>query len=310
MRAVGLKLLSLAWTVLLAAGCASTSSYQQPISTFATAADKAATAVQALDADATAQLNSLRFQKALSDKRIDKSGCRPDAKECVLTLVLAGGAAGPEIYTPDLMPKTVALWNGFKDYAAALDALEKADATKDVQDATGKALGSAASVAGSINAIVGTTIAAIKEPVAAVAAYGYGLYQDNRKQAAIARAVQIMDGVIQDGRDKVTVQLKFIQTAKLAALQKTVDDALDGYNAAPNEANLKAAIDAAKVMDATIKAGLPDLYNSLADAHAKLKEAVIDPKADIAATFNALSAFLVQAQNVKDIADQIENAGK
>ncbi|GAA0571662.1 hypothetical protein [Rhizomicrobium electricum] len=302
------KLFPLLLMAVAVAGCTSTSSYREPIATFASAADKAATAFQSLDDDATGQLNGILFQQAAKDKLIQKSGCTADSDGCTFTLV--GANDGVPVYVPDLMPKTAALLNGIRDYAEALDTLEKADATRDVQAATSKAVGSAAVVAGAVNAIAGTALTSVAEPVGAVVGYGYGLYQDNRKHAAIVRAVTIMDGVIQGGRAEMATKLKLIQTAKLDDLEKAVSTAHTAFLAEKTPDALTRAINAAKAMDAVIKAGLPDLYDKLAEAHAKLKDAVTHPDADPAAVLNALSAFLAQAQRIKDIADKLSTTEK
>jgi hypothetical protein len=301
MRIITSKLFALLWMAVAVAGCTSTSTYREPIAGFSAAADKAATAFQALDSDATAQLNGILFQQAAKDKRIQISGCTSDSDGCTLTY----GADDVPVYVPDLMPNTVALLNGIRDYADALDDLEKADATKDVEAATGKAVGSAATVAGAVNAIAGTALTSIAEPVGAVVGYGYGLYQDNRKHAAMVRAVTIMDGVIQGGRAEMATKLKLVQTAKLDQLQMAVAATHTAFLAEKTPEALTRAINAAKAMDAVIKAGLPDLYDKLAEAHAKLKDAVTHPDADPAAALNAISAFLTQAQHVKDIADKL-----
>jgi hypothetical protein len=119
-----------------------------------------------------------------------------------------------------------------------------------------------------------------------------------------------MDGVIQDGKKVVTEQLQAIQTARLAQLAPTVSAAQDAFNTDPSAVNLTNAINGANVMDATARAELPKLYETLAEAHAKLTQAINDPKTSSTAVLTALSAFLQQAQNVKDIADQLSTARK
>lgn len=292
---------------LLVTGCASTTAYQAPISNFADAADKAATAFQKLDTDATAKLNAIRFDRAVADKLVKKAGCQPTLTETQCVIDLATTPPGP-VYTADLMPNAVAFFNGISDYAKALDTLEKADAKKDVQTAAGNVLGSAATVATAINAAAGATVAAIKEPAAALTGYAYGLYQDNAKRVAIRRAVLIMDGIIQSGSEPITRQLQSVQEQLLADMADKVKTAQGTFLANKDGPSLKVLIEKASTMDAAIKAKLPDLYVKLAAAHGKLKEAVIDPEPDPAATLEAVSQFLQQVQNVKAIADKLSAA--
>lgn len=304
MRVVGVKLFSLVWTAFLAAGCASTSSYQDSIATFAAASDKAATAFRTLDSDATVRLNDLRFHQAADAKTITipAGNCTTSAQTCTLTFTRDGKQV--PVYRADLMPETVIFMDRIHDYANALDALEKADARKDVEAAFGKVLNTAGALA-TVAGVPGAAIAtAAEKPLSSAAGYVFGKYQDSMKREAFIRATTAVDAIIMEARPIISSQIAGLANAKLKPLAEAASDAQDAFNQKPSNETLSAAIDATNLMNAGLHAKLPDFYDNLAAAHAKLKAAV-SSGGNIGTAIVAFQDLLQQAQSIKNFADQV-----
>ncbi len=200
--------------VLAMCGCVDPGQFQQPIATFASASDTAATSFSTLDSESAAKLSAIEQRKAIALKHVAWSGteCNYDATACTL-FIKPNGVETPIVYT-SLMPKSVAFVNGIRDYAKALDDLEKADATAQVQSAFSDALSAAAVVAGVVNVPTGSIAAAVSKPLAATFGWGFKQYQNSLKYNALKRATLAADQIIQDAVPVLDGELRLINAGQ------------------------------------------------------------------------------------------------
>lgn len=298
MRVIGLIALS----ILGVCGCADPSAFEQPITSFSTSSASAATSFAAIDVASTANLNALRADAALVTRRVNpgSSECEANSTSCELfyTDPTTGNTA---VYTPSLMPKTVAVVSGIKDYADALVALEKADASSDVQAAFAKSITAASAIAGAVNPAAGVAGNAISTPVSSVGGWIFLQYQNNLKIDALQKATAKADGIIQSVKHIIDDELKSDNDMEVSKLLQALRAKHDAFADAPSADALQAEIAAAKNLNALLSAKAPSFFDSLADAHAKLAAAIANPKIDITQVMADLTALAQQAQNVQKI---------
>ena len=291
-------------------GCASPNQLQTPISNFATAATSAATSFTAIDSQGAANLSSLHQAEALTVKRVNAppDQCAVGDKACRLYYVKSPDTTHKPLYYASLMPKSVAFINGIKDYANALNALEKADATADVQSAYSDAMGAITAVAGALNVPAGVATSAISKPLGSVVGWAYGQYQNHLKNDALKAGIPAADKIIQQAVPILDLELQFAATAQAASLQSDFDAKDSAFLAQPTAANLKAEIQAANALDAALSGKPKAVIDDLAAAHAKLAAAAQNPTSSPADTIGAISTFLQQANNLKQIVASTSSA--
>lgn len=287
--------------------CADTSQFQKPITAFATASASASTAITSLDAAAATGLTGIREKQAIQTGRIgaQNQSCEMDSKNCILVFKKKGANDFSQLAYSSIIPQSVAFVNGVKDYADALDALEKADAQADVQSAFGKGMGAMAVVATAVNQPAGAALAALSTPLTSAAGWGFGQYQNGIKLDALQKATSAADSIIQAAAPTLTAEFDFGNVARLQELKADLDAKEDAFDASPTLNNLNSAIAAANLFDAAVRAQPGSVIASMADAHHKLTLAVAHPDIGFASAVASISALAQQAQNLEQIAKQL-----
>jgi hypothetical protein len=284
-------------------GCADPSQFQAPIATFSSASSSAATSFAALDALSAARLTALREAEAVQSGSVTPSqnGCAANWQGCVLQFQKQGSAIYFQVSYNSLMPKSVAFVNGIRDYAAALDAIEKADASAAVQAAFGSAMGAMAAVAGAVNVPAGAAVTAISKPLTAVVGWGFIRYQNTIKLEALQKATSAAQTIITEAVPVLDDELTLANEAQLATLEANWSSKDQAFSEQPTTANLAAEVDAANALDTALLAKSSSLITALASAHGKLTSAVQAPSESITDLAAAITAFAQQAQNVQQI---------
>jgi hypothetical protein len=288
---------------LLLSGCADTDQFQAPIASFAAAADSSATSFSALDAASAANLTALRQAEALQVKRVAYAGsdCALTSKGCSLYFRQGTGSDPKPVYVASVVPKSVAFINGIRDYANALNQLEKADATADVQSAFSSAMGTVSAVAGALNLPAGEASAMLNKPLSATIGWSFGEYQNQIKDEALKSATKAADPIIQQAMPILDAELRFAREAQTSELEQDVQTKDDAFSHQPTAANLKADVQAANTLDAALSSKPSDLFDSLAVAHSKLAAAIQNPKSNPSGSITAIASFVQQAQNVEQM---------
>jgi hypothetical protein len=199
------------------------------------------------------------------------------------------------------MPKSVAFVNGIRDYAAALDAIEKADSSAAVQGAFESAMGAMAAVAGAVNVPAGAAVTAISKPLTAVAGWWFIQYQNTIKLEALQKATSASQTIITEAVPVLSDELTLANEAQLVSLEANLNSKDQAFSQQPTQANLTAEVDAANALDTAILAKSSSFITTLATAHGKLTSAVQTPSESITDLVAAVTAFAQQAQNVQQI---------
>lgn len=288
--------------------CADTAQFQQPITAFATASANASTAIAALDTQASAGLTAIGEKRALAARHVDAraQSCTLDSKDCVLVF----DAQGDAVSTTTIIPKSVAFANSLKNYADALNALEKADSTADVQAAFGKGMSTMAALATAFGQPAGAALAALSTPLSGAVGWGFGQYQNQVKLDALQKATATADSIIKDVAPILEAEFDFGQVAKLQELKADLDAKEDAFDAKPTMDNLKAAIAAANLLDAAVRARPGAVVTALVKAHAALTTAVAHPEVGFATVAAEISAVTDQVQKLEQATKQLDKSAK
>jgi hypothetical protein len=297
---------------LLLSGCADTNQFQAPIASFAAAADSSATSFSALDSASASNLTALRQAEALQVRRVAYAGsdCALTSKGCSLYFRQGAGSDPKPVYVASVVPKSVAFINAIRDYANALNQLEKANATADVQAAFSSAMGTISEVAGALNLPAGAASAMLNKPLSATIGWSFGEYQNQIKDEALKTATRAADPIIQQAMPILDAELQLAREAQTSELEQDFQTKDDTFSHQPTAATLKAEVQSANALDAALSSKPSDLFDSLAVAHAKLAEAIANPKNDPSGSIIAIGAFVQQAQNVEQMIKLISPAAK
>lgn len=302
------NLFLLAFSIVGLAGCTDTAQFQQPITTFSSAADSAATSFAALDAASTTNLNAIRANEVLKLGRVgwSPSDCAANSKACRLYF----GSGQTDVYVSSLMPKSVAFVSAIKGYADALDAVEKADASSKVQSAFADSMNAIGSVASAVGMPAGAVAKTIATPLSSVVGWGFLQYQNDIKLEALQKATAAAESVIQAGEPILDHELTLAANAQTDELAKNFQDKDQAFSTSPTAVNLQAEIAAANALNTALTAKTADYFKALATAHSKLADAVRHPGADLSDVIAAVTAFAQQAKNVEDAINALKTPAK
>lgn len=284
-------------------GCTNPDQFQAPIASFSSASTSAAASFAALDASSAARLTTIREAEAVKSGAVipATNDCLTNSPHCILQFRKKDDPVFYQVSYNSLMPKSVAFMNGIKDYAAALEAIEKADSSAAVQTAFGNAMSAMASVAGAVNVPAGAAVTAISKPLTAVATWGFGQYQNSIKLEALQKATSAAQSIIAQAVPILNAELAATNDAQLTVLEENFHSKDKAFTDEPTSANLVAEVDAANAFDTALSAKSSNLITALADAHGKLTNAVQKPSESIADLAAAITAFTQQAQNIQQI---------
>ncbi len=302
--------------MLALAACASSASFQQPITDFAAATATASTALQSLDQAAAGQYNALEMAEAVRNPRliIPKQGeCRMSAKACTLVDTRSRVGSPPlPLQVKSLVPNSVAVMAAVSAYANGLQTTVNADSTAAVQDGLGKSLGAAITIANAVGSpTTGTLVTAIKQPLTDVAVWGFQLYQNDLKVEALQRATTAADPTIQAAMALFGQEYGIIQNANVARAfadyQAKANGAWasSGSGAQPAITTLQNSAD---TFDSALKLRSTNVYAQVAEAHHKLMLALQDPQVSLTDAIAQIQVLVQQIQNLQTIAAKIQAA--
>lgn len=267
------------------------------------ATNSAATSFAALDAASATNLSALRQTEALRGKRVAwaSNECSLTSKACSLYFKRPGDPEQRKLYVSSLMPKSVSFVNGVKDYAQALEQLERADAAADVRAAFSEAMGAMSAIAGAVNLPAGGVSTALAKPLSASVGWAFGQYQNELKYEAIRAATKTANPIIQQALPILDAELKFAREAQLAELESNLQEKDDAFSHQANAANLKSEIQAANALNLALSTKPSELFDSMGVAHSKLTAAIANPAENLGSALAAISAFAEQAQTVQQV---------
>jgi hypothetical protein len=297
--------LILACSSVTLGGCAETNQFGPPIETFSTASTNAAASFKAIDTQVAAQYTTTSEDAAAKIGRVEPASgdCQLTSKGCVI--VYRSGGQTNAVYASSLMPKSVAFMNGVAAYASALNAIEKADASANVQTALNQGLAAISTMAGVVNAPAAAAISAIQKPLVGAAIWAFGQYQNSLKLQALQTATQAAEPVIQSAKPILVAEIQFAGIANTAALKQDLNDKDDAFSKAPTAKLLQAEIASANALN-TALAVKPDFFGSLAAAHTQLTAAIKNPEVSPADAISAITAFYQQVANVEQVAKTLK----
>ncbi len=297
--------LILACSVLAIGGCANTSQFGPQIATFSNAATGAAASFTVIDAQGAARYTAISEDAAVKSGRVEAppGDCQLTSKGCAI--VYRNGGQTSAVYQFSLMPKSVAFMTGVAAYANALNAIEKADASADIEAALNQGLVAISTVAGAMNVPAGAAVSAIQKPLASSVGWAFGQYQNSLKLQALQKATQAAQPIIQEAQPIIDAELQSAATVNIAALKQDFDDKDDAFSRNPTAVTLQAESSSARALNAAL-ALKPQIFDALAAAHTELAAIIQNPQVSPEEAASAITTFAQQTQNMEQIAKAIK----
>ncbi|WP_162914578.1 hypothetical protein [Desertibaculum subflavum] len=265
------------------AGCAAPD-LGAPLTAFSDSIGKAETAFAKADQAGAARETQLRIESAVAVPNLvmrGKSGgeCRTSSLACTLWL------DGEPLRPATLVPKQRILLRELANYAEALKQLAAADSAGKVKAAADKAT---LAVTGIATLVSGAPAAGFAAPIAQLATWIYGRYQDNLKRSAMRHAADEMAKVLPDATEKFATTTRLLLLPERAAAQEEVSRAADEFRRKPSAAAATAYLDKAGRMDALLKADPDAVFRQINETHKELVRVLNDRDLSLAELFQRI----------------------
>ncbi|MBE0529710.1 MAG: hypothetical protein IH626_02725 [Rhodospirillales bacterium] len=305
------------WTMALA-GC-STADYAQPINTFAEATTAAESALIQLDRMATDEYTAFLSQRARTDLSLaviaDSGECEIGSERCRIVIVDPNNRARNQAFPPDpLLGNMVVLMGGARAYAQNLAALVADDTAAKAEAHVNAALGSIETLANTVDTLDkkgAKTIPSFATPAGAAVNWVLGQYVERIKLAGLKRATAEADPVIARMAALFRQAAVFGSDLQREQLTQRFQTRIDAYqDQRASEANLNAAVDAARTYDAFLQTQPGETFLGLAESHAALTGALHNADASWPQAIGKIRKFAAEAQRlakiVQDLAPLLE----
>lgn len=315
--AVG-RVAAIAGMALVIAGCGSMD-HAEPVTTFAEASTAAETALASLNRMATEEYTAFLSQRARTNMALavlpNSGECELGSQRCRLAIVDPNNRARNEPFPPDpLLGNMVLLMGGARAYAQNLAALVADDSATKAEAHVNAALGSVERLANTVNSLdaKGTkAIPSFATPVGAAVNWLLGQYVEHVKLAGLKRATAEADPVIARAAALFRQAAIFGSDLQREQLAQRFRTRIEAYqDDRPSEANLNAAVEAARVYDAFLQARPGDTFLGMAESHAALTAALNDTNVSWPQAIGRIRAFAADAQRlvkiVQDLAPLLE----
>lgn len=292
------------------AACSTTADYNQPISSFSDATDKAGQALEAYNKAAAARATEIRKQDALARPRavrpLTDKECATNSTGCQIAYFEGNE---PKLLVIDtLIPQHLAAMREINSYAKALKDVAGADSTPAVKTAVEKA-GAAISSLASIAAPGSSAGAqAFAVPVEELAVWIYGKYQEHIKLKALRDSTSAMERVLPEAVKKFGTAASFLELVDLRRLDRDFNAKSRAFDDKPSPANLDGLIASASSFDQALRLSPQDIFQRLGQAHTELSAALRDESVSLAAVFQSIDRLSADAETLKKIAEAFQKA--
>jgi len=316
-----MRITLLAAVLALSTGCATVTSYQKPITDFATATASAETALATLDETVTQEYKKRIKAEIVDGDRLllKKEGDCNLARSSRCRLKAMNTEGESVTYPPEpVLGNMVILMRGITAYSEGLAAIVNADTAQKVASSVNSALGSIESLAGSVAKISGSTqsssIAAYKTPTGKAINWIMGQYIARIQLDGLRQATESANPVIKAAVDIFTESASLANVIALNERVQEFDDAWVEYDNMENEPGPQkaAAADKAVAMaagyDQLLNSGATTVYAAMGDAHDALTKNLNDESKTVVEVVASIEAFSAQAAAVAEIVKEFTNA--
>jgi hypothetical protein len=296
------------------AGC-NASDYSAPIATFADATTAAESAFNDLNASATGHYTSFLSERARTDPTVAVMGasdeCELGSERCRVAIVDPAHPDQPQLFPPDpLLGNMTGVMHDINVYAQNLAALLADDSAAQAEAHVNSALGSIENLANTVAAADGQpagSIPSFATPVGAGVNWLVGEYANQVKLAGLRGATREADPVIQRAAALFSTAAIFGSDPQREELVSAFREKIDAYqDDRGSEANLNAAVDAARTYDDLLKARPGETYQALAEAHRALTDALHDVNPSWPEVLAKIRTFAAKAQELAQIAKDLK----
>ena len=298
----------------LALGACSAQDYSEPISTFASAATDADSALKDLDTTVTNNYTDFLARRALSTPGATvlaaQKECEPGSSQC--TLVIQYPNEPPEQYPPQpLLGNMVAVMSGIRTYAQNLAALANDDSAAKAAADVNATLGSIQSLANTVaklDAKGTTTVPDFATPVGAGVNWLLGQYANQVKLEGLRVATKQARPVVDRAAAIFSSAALFGSDPQRKKLSQTVRGKIDAYQDSNQHtmADLNEVAEAAQSYNVLLQAQPAETFKKMGDAHAALADALNNPNLSLSQMIAKVNEFAAQVQQlskiVKDLA--------
>jgi hypothetical protein len=302
---------ALAAAVLLAA--CGTGDYQKPVQTFAEAT---AAAQKSLDGYVAAVVSQAKEQRAA--EAVEHSGkveVQPDdcmlrgSARCRIVYQLDNDPAPVPISPESPVSTITALMGSIGTYADGLQAIATSDSAEKAKTSLAATSGSLQNLAKLVES-KGSNLEAFAEPAASAAGWIVGAYIDHVRLNALRDATARADPLIGRAVPVFESTAKVIADAAKAPFANAVTDRRTAFKDNPSDSNLNGLLTAAADYDAVLTAKPDKVFQSLADAHHELTEALKSDDLNLTAVFAKMETLKSQAEELQKIVTAFIAAGK
>ncbi len=293
---------------LLLFGC-DTTSYRQPVSSFAAGATAAQSALVEIDRQAAAGVAEIYRDQAVSGRALlghKAQECTVAAERCHLTVTIQSQER--EVPPDSPLRNTIALMGQVAVYAQQLNAIVTADTAEEVRSDVNATLGSAQDLARLVASLGGgdlsaSTVPEFATPVGEAVNWLLGTYIEHVKLEGLKRATGDANPIIQEAAEVAGKEAAIAGDIQRRSLSELVSARLDAFDESRTESNYDALVAAATAYDSFLTAAPSDVFAQMAQAHDALTRSLQGGELSLADVLGKIDAFQRQAQALWKIAN-------
>jgi hypothetical protein len=311
--------------LIVSAGCATVTSYQKPITDFATATASAESTLATLNQSVTAAY-AARLEAEVNEGKfaIQRKGgdCELTSPRCRLQAIPVSEDASTKAtvpYPPEpLLGNVVTLMAGISAYSEGLTAIVNADTAQQVAASVDSAMGSIESLAGSIAEISGkpvsSSVAAYATPTGKALNWITGQYIAKIQLDGLRQATERANPVIQRSVEILDVSAELADVNFQNDEVKRLDAAELSYETEVNNSNpgqataLTNLVAAASKYDQVLTSASSTVYSAMSAAHATLTDNLNNKSKTVVEVIAAIEEFSAQAATVAEIIQEFTDA--
>ncbi|MBX6321512.1 MAG: hypothetical protein IRY94_06785 [Rhodospirillaceae bacterium] len=313
-RTAAAAFLALIASGFLLSGC-DTTSYRQPVASFASGAGAAQAALVEIDKQAAAKVAAIYRDRAVKgqaflDHKADE--CTVGATRCRLTVTIQSQER--EVPPDSPLRNTIAVMGQVAVYAQGLNAIVTADTAEQAKSDVNATLGSAQDLARLVAELGGgdltsATVPEFATPVGEAVNWLLGAYVEHVKLEGLRRATSDANPIIQEAAEVAGAEAAIAGDIQRRSLSELVSARLDAFDESRTEANYDALLAAAAAYDAFLTSAPDDVFQQMAQAHDALTRSLQDRSLSLADVAARISTFERQAQDLWRIAQALAQIG-
>ncbi len=295
--------------------CSSASDYEQVMSSFSDATEKARAALESYDKAAATRVTDLRRDEAATKPvgvRIVDGDCTTSSTRCRIVYLSRMGDPDPKQLTVStLAPEHLAAMREIALYAKALKDMAAADAAPAVKTAVDKALAATTGLASIVAPGASPAFAAFAAPTGQLVVWAFGKYQEKIKVDALRYATTQMEPTMNDAVSKFGTVSRYLSLAELTRLARDLDSKQAGFENTRSRAALDALLAAAQRFDDALTLTPQAVFKDLGQAHTQLAIALAgDETMSLEKAFQMINRLSADAEALYGIAETFRKAAE